>query len=194
MRKTTVVCIVLLLLVGTCLAPAQQRRGDFELQFYGMYFRTMGTDLTFANGTIGGKIGPYITDHLQIGIGPSLSISTISGREVTGYDPRTFSPIYSTSSTTTTTFGTSVFLIYSFLTSGGKVVPYFGAQWFKSDFNKPISEDKGSAGLTAGLKYFFARKTALDFSVNYGWNLNTAENNETLPSTLMFAFGLSFLI
>jgi hypothetical protein len=186
MKNLILVSLALLLLIATSPTSAQQKKGDFELQFYGMYYRTVGTDYTFASGTIGGKIGPYLTDHFQIGIGPSLSISTSTP------PPSLHNP--NPESETTTTFGTSVFLLYSFLSSGGKLVPYFGAQWHKSDFNRPISEERGSAGVNAGLKYFFVKKTALDFSINYGWDLNPVE--EGMPSrggTLLFVFGLSFL-
>ena len=186
MKKSILVCLVLLWLAGMNMASAQQRAGDFELQFYGMYYQTVGTDFSFGSGTIGGKIGPYLTDHFQIGMGPTLTISTMTP-PASYYDPNP-------ESETTTTFGTSIFLIYSFLSSGGKIVPYFGAQWFKADFNKPISEDKGSAGINAGMKYFFARKTALDFSMNYGWDLNPVEEGGQRGGTLMFAFGLSFLL
>jgi hypothetical protein len=192
MKKSILGCIAILLVVGFGQASAQQRAGDVELQFYGMYFQIVGTDESFGSGTIGGKIGPYLSDHLQIGIGPSLTITTMTETNYT-YNPITYQVVTTKETKTTTTFGTSVFLIYSFLARGGKVVPYFGAQWFKSDFNKPLSEDRGSAGLTAGMKYFFARKTALDFSANYGWDLNPVDEGGFGGGVLMFAFGLSFL-
>jgi hypothetical protein len=44
------------------------------------------------------------------------------------------------------------------------------------------------------MKYFFAKKTALDFSINYGWDLNPVEEGGTRGGNLMFAFGLSFLL
>jgi hypothetical protein len=193
MKKLSLISLVLLLLVANASAPAQQRKGDVELQFYGMYFSTVAVEDEFAYGTIGGKIGPYLSDHFQIGMGPTLTITTSTMTNY-DYDPVTYQPIITKETNTTTTFGTSVFMIYSFLTGGGKVVPYFGAQWFKSDFNKPISEDKGSAGLSGGMKYFFAKKTALDFSVNYGWDLNPVEEGGARGGNLMFAFGLSFLL
>ncbi len=82
-----------------------------------------------------------------------------------------------------------MFLVYSFLTSGAKLVPYLGAQYHKPDFSRPFSEDAGNAGVNAGLKYFFARKTALDFSANYLWNLNP----EAKGGEILLVFGLSFL-
>jgi hypothetical protein len=193
MKKSILACLAIVLLVTIRTASAQQRAGDFELQFYGMYFQTVGTEDPFGSGTIGGKIGPYITDHIQIGMGPSLTITTMTQTNYS-YDPVTYKVTTTKESNTKTTFGTSIFMLYSFLTSGGKLAPYFGAQWFKSDFNKPISEDNGSAGVNVGAKYFFARKTALDFSVNYGWDLNPVDEGGTRGGTLMFAFGLSFLI
>jgi hypothetical protein len=184
----TLIALTLLTLLIASPAYCQQRAGDFELQFFGTYFRTVGTDFTVGTGTIGGKIGPYITDHLQIGIAPTLSIMT-STVPTSTFDPVTRQVITSEETNTKTTFGASVFLVYSFLSSGGKLVPYFGAQYFKSDFNLPFSEDRGSAGINVGVKYFFAKKTALDFSGNYLWNLNP----EVQGGTILFAFGLSFL-
>ena len=177
---------ILLLTTGTVLS--QQQAGDMELQFFGSYYRTVGNDFTFASGTIGGKIGPYLTDNIQVGLGPTFSIST-SSRQTFTVDPVTFQVITKTESQTTTTFGTSAFFIYSFLTRGGKLVPYFGAQYFKRDFNKPFSEDRGSAGINGGVKYFFTKKTALDFSGNYLWDLNP----DAKGALILFAFGLSFL-
>jgi hypothetical protein len=188
MKKSVVPLLIILLVSAVALAPAQQRRGDVELQFYGQYYQSVGRDIGFSNATVGGKIGPYITDHLQIGIGPTLSITGTS-IDLPGY----------TYDTTEVTFGSSVFFVYSFLTSGGKLVPYFGAQYFKRDFNKEFKKDSGTAGINGGIKYFFARKTALDFSINYGWDLTPKD--ETLGSfstagggILVFAFGLSFLL
>lgn len=192
MKISVLVCLFVLLLASAGPVFAQQRAGDFELQFYGMYFQTVGTEDSFGSGTIGGKIGPYITDHIQIGMGPSLTITTMTQTNYS-FDPVTYHVTTTRETNTTTTFGTSVFLQYTFLTGGGKVAPYFGAQWFKSDFNRPLSEDRGSAGVNAGMKYFFARKTALDFSLNYGWDLNPVEDGGSRGGMLMFAFGLSFL-
>ncbi len=182
MKLFILLASIFLLASGT--AVGQQQAGDMELQFFGNYYRTVGTDFAFGSGTIGGKIGPYLTDNIQVGLGPTLSISTTT-RPV--FD-RTTGQV-TMESQTTTTFGTSAFFIYSFLTRGGKLVPYFGAQYFKSDFNKPFSEDYGSAGINAGVKYFFTKKTALDFSGNYLWNLNP----DVKGAYILFAFGLSFL-
>lgn len=180
-NKCAILC--LLLLVAVC-GFAQQQRGDVELQFQGSYFTTIGTDYTFGSGNISAKIGPYITDALQIGIGPTLSITTTTTMSV---GP---APTYrlEKSSETKTTFGSTAFFVYSILLKGAKTVPYLGAQYFKSDFSD--SEDKGSVGINAGLKFYFAKKTAFDVGGNYLFTLNPDQQG----GVLLFAVGLSFLL
>jgi hypothetical protein len=96
-------------------------------------------------------------------------------------------------SETTTQFGGSAFLTYSFLARGAKSVPYFGAQYCIQDLiQEDIPDeytDKGSLGFNAGLKYFFTRKAAVDFSGNYLFSLN----EDAEGGILYFSVGLSFL-
>lgn len=163
-------CILTLSLLRASSALGQQEAGDVELQFQGYYFRTVGTDFEFSSGVITGKIGPFITNNLQVGVGPTLTItsSALGG--------------------TQTTFGSTAFFVYSFLLRNAKAVPYFGAQYFKQDFSN--SDEVGNVGINAGMKYFFAKKTAFDFSGNYLFSLN--EGGE--GGLLYFAVGLSFLL
>ena len=76
MRSFNKCAIVLVLTLVAAFGFAQQQKGDVELQFQALYFTTVGTDYQIGQGTISAKIGPYITDNLQIGIGPTLSITT----------------------------------------------------------------------------------------------------------------------
>ncbi len=178
--KISLMCALVLVAVN---GFGQQQRGDVELQFQGSYFTTVGSDFTFGSGNISAKIGPYITDGLQIGIGPTLSITTTTTSTM---NMTTFKE--ETSSNTTTTFGSTAFLVYSFLMRGAKAVPYIGAEYFKSDFSD--SNDKGSVGINVGLKYYFAKKTAFDVSGNYLFTLNQDQKG----GILLFAVGLSFLL
>ncbi len=181
--KSLFLCLALCAVVFATPAVAQQQKGDVELQFQGYYFRSVGSDLEFGMGNIAGKIGPYITDWLQVGVGPTLSITTTS---TTTFNPTTFQ--VSKSSETTTTFGSTAFLVASLLTRGAKAVPYVGAQYFKQDFSN--TDDKGSVGINAGVKYFFSKKAAFDVSGNYLFTLNSEEKG----GMLYFAVGLSFLL
>jgi hypothetical protein len=182
MRSSLRFIVVSMLLLCAAIGFGQQQRGDIELQFQGMYYRTVGTDYATGVGNISAKIGPYITDALQVGVGPTLTIATTP---TTSYNAVTRQIEYG--SETNTTFGCTGFLVYSFLMKGAKAVPYLGAQYFKSDFND--SNDNGSAGINGGLKYYFTRKTALDISGNYLFTLNKDQEG----GILMFAVGLSFL-
>jgi len=184
MRSFNKCAIVLILMLVAAFGYAQQQRGDVELQFQGSYFTTVGTDFTFGQGTLSAKIGPYITDALQIGIGPTLSITTTT--DYTQGPAPTYALKKDTK--TTTTFGSTAFFVYSFLMRNAKAVPYLGATYFKSDFSK--SDDKGSVGISAGLKYYFAKKTALDVGGNYLFTLNSEQQG----GILLFAVGLSFLL
>lgn len=177
------ICLALCLAVLAVPALSQQQKGDVELQFQGYYFTTVGTEFTFGSGTLSGKIGPYITDNLQVGIGPTLTITTSTDYSM---DPITFA--VKSESKTTTTFGSTAFFVYSFLTRNAKLVPYIGAQYFKQDFSD--SDDKGSVGVNLGAKYYFAKKAAFDVSGNYLFTLNKDEEG----GMLYFAVGLSFLL
>jgi hypothetical protein len=188
MRFQNVAALVLLFVFVASMSLAQQQRGDVELQFQGSYFQTVGTDFTIGSGNISAKIGPYVTDALQIGIGPTLTITRTSATTTTVGPPPTYVVTHKTESNTTTTFGSTAFLVYSILLRNAKAVPYFGAQYFKSDFSN--TEDKGSIGINAGLKYYFAKKTAFDVSGNYLFTLNQDQQG----GVILFAVGLSFLL
>lgn len=177
------ICLALCLTVLAVPALSQQQKGDVELQFQGYYFTTVGTEASIGSGTLSAKIGPYITDNLQVGIGPTLTVTTAPEFSI---DPVTFQT--KTESKTTTTFGSTAFFVYSFLTRNAKLVPYFGAQYFKQDFSD--SDDNGSVGVNLGAKYYFAKKAAFDVSGNYLFTLNP----DAEGGILYFAIGLSFLI
>ena len=169
--KTLLSCLIVVLLFAPSMLLAQQQQGDLELGFQGFYFAD--TEGFFSSGTIQGKVGQFFTDNLEVGISPSLSITTIS----TGTGD----------SETSSTFGAGAFLTYSFLSENATTVPYFGGQYYKSDFSD--DEDSGSAGINAGVKFYFTKKAAFDISGNYLFSLN--ENAE--GGLILFSFGLSFL-
>jgi len=185
------VCVVLVVLVVP--GYGQQQAGDFELQFLGSYYRTVGVEgYTMGSGNISAKIGPYITDNIQIGLGPNLTISHSTYTQTDySYNPQTgrLTTTEEEVTETNTVFGTYAFLVYSFLSRSGKLVPYLGAQYFKNDFNKPFSEEPGSLGFSGGVKYFFTKKAAIDFQGNYLFDMN----KDAQGGYMLFAAGISFL-
>ncbi len=190
MPKIMTLLVLLLALLMTQASVAQQQRGDFEAQLTGFYFTTVGSDLSLSLGTIQGKLGYFFTDHFEFGVGPTFSVQTISTTSSTPvFDPisGTVRLVTKTTSETSTDFGTTVFFVYSFLAKGAKAVPYFGAQFYKQSFKN--TEDKGSVGVDAGIKFFFTRKAAFDLAGNYLFSLNKDQTG----GILMFSFGLSYL-
>lgn len=183
MRPRIVLATFLLLLTMIGHSSAQQQKGDLELQLQGSYFTTFATDVSVNVGTIAGKFAPFLTDHIQIGVGPTLTITTT---KVTTIAPGTGQP--ATQSNTKVTFGSTVFVTYSFILKDARAVPYVGASWYKVDFSR--GEERGWVGLNGGLRYFLTKRTSLDFSASF---LKTITEHET-GSMLLFAFGLSFLI
>ncbi len=180
--KTFLVAVVLFHLGLMSSSMAQQQQGDVELQLQGSFFTTVGADITNSVGTIAGKVGPYITANIQVGIGPTLTIATntSTAREVAS------GPLVTTTKTNVT-FGSTIFAVYSFLFPDARTVPYVGASYYKRDFSN--GADRGWIGGNGGAKFFFTKRAAADLSVNY----LTSLNKETKGGLLLFAFGLSLL-
>jgi hypothetical protein len=175
--------LIISLLIALSTSSGQQQQGDIEAQLQGSFSTTVGADATSSIGTIAGKFGPYLTDNIQVGVGPTITIATTSN---TSLQPGTTRLI--TSTETNVTFGTTAFVVYSFLLENAKAVPYLGASFYKRDFSN--SDEKGWVGANGGVKYFFTKKTAMDMSANY----LTSLNSDTKGGLLLFAFGLSFLL
>lgn len=156
---------------------AQQEKGDTEIQISGTYYTSVGTETQLGQGLIQAKLGKYISDHLEIGVAPVLTITTFP----------TTDPFGNEESEIKGSLGGGAFFVYSFLAGDARTVPYFGGQYFKSDFSD--EEDSGSAGINGGIKFFVSEKAAFDFSGNYLFNLNTASEG----GALLFVVGVSYL-
>jgi hypothetical protein len=162
---------------------AQQKGGDWEVQLQGSYFTLVGTDVTNNVGTISGKVGPFLTDNIQVGVGPTMTIATTSTTAVpAGGGAAT------TSSSTRVTFGSTAWAVYSVLLHDARTAPYVGACWYKRDFSN--GSDNGWVGINGGAKFYYTRRAAVDVSANYLRSLNKG----TEGGMLLFAFGLSFLL
>lgn len=176
--KRVMLFVVLVFFLSITATFAQPEKGDTEIQLSATYFTTVGTDFKFGNGFIQAKLGKYITDNLEFGVAPNISITITSTTDFfTG----------ETESDTDVTFGGGAFFVYSFLAGDAKSVPYLGGQYFKSDFSN--EDDSGSVGFTGGIKFFVTEKAAFDFSGNYLFDLN----EDTEGGFLLFVAGISFL-
>jgi hypothetical protein len=174
--------LALVLIVGLVLPVyGQQQKGDIELQLQGTFSATIGADVSSNVGTIAGKFAPYITTNLQVGVGPTLTITTTTV-------PQQGTGNVATDTETKATIGTTAFIVYSLLLKDAVTVPYLGASYYKRDFSN--GKDRGWVGANGGAKIFFAKKMAADLSMNYLFSLNP----ETKGGLLLFAVGLSFLL
>ena len=183
MRTTAFFTVFLLLVFVSGPSMAQQQQGDVELQLQGSYFTTFATDVSVNVGTIAGKFAPFITDNIQIGVGPTLTITTT---KVAAVAPVT--GVTTTKSSTTVTFGSTAFVTYSFLMKDSRAVPYVGASYYKVDFSN--ASERGWLGVNGGMRYFFTKRTSFDVSATFLKTLS----EQGRGSMLLFAFGLSFLV
>jgi len=152
---------ILLVLFFTFQLIAQQQKGDSELGINGYYFAS--TSGGSGVGNLSFKYGYFFTDNFEAGIGPNFTFSSSK-----------------------TTVGSAAFFQYSFLSGDGTNVPYFGAQYFKNDFD---SDDSGAAGATLGIKFYLKRNAAFDIGFSYLFPLDNAENG-----LIFIAAGLFFIL
>jgi hypothetical protein len=142
---------------------AQQEKGDVEVQ---LSFSVIKIE-DFTSGYVQLKLGSYVSDNLEIGIAPSVQISTNGETE--------------------TTTGIGLFASYSFL-ADSEAVPYLGLQYYVPDVEK--ADELSSAGINAGVKYYFTEKTAFDLSLNYLFAITEEEDTSGL---FLIMGGLSYL-
>ena len=158
---------------------AQQEKGDVELQVSGSLFTFVGDGTSSGSGTLFGKIGLFVTDHLSIGISPLLSVSV---SESESFSSNSFEK--ESKRTWTATTGGGAYFNYTLL-SNASTVPYFGAQYYKQDFD---TEGTGQAGINGGLKFFVTEKAAFDVSANYLLDLDNSS-----IGLVVLQFGFSYL-
>lgn len=176
-----------IILFITNVTMAQVAKGDREFQFSGSFFTTTGTDVAFSSGNIQFKIGSYVTDNIEIGVAPTLTISTTPT-----FDPVTFAQ----ENETNATLGLGFFGTYSFLSEDAKSMPYFGLQWFIPDISgneDPITGDitvQSFLGINGGIKYFITEQINIDFGANY----LTGIGSSTEGGTILLQIGLGIIL
>ena len=171
MRVVLLFCFLVFLSSET-FAQGEIEKGDSEINFSATYLTTTG-DNDFSVGLINFSYGYYVTDNFQLGIGPSLSIS-------------------SSGSNTETTLSGLLFLNYNFSTKT-KTIPYFTAYWYQFDFDIPKEAsftDLAFVNVGFGVKNFFNRYVALDTKVTYGFSL--AENADGGIIQVLSGFSVIF--
>lgn len=184
MKKTLSIIFTLLILAE--FSFAQVEKGDKELQFTGSFYKTTGTDISISAGQIAFKLGRYVSDHLELGVAPTISITSSPT-----FDPVTFE----IDNETTATFGVGIFGTYSFLSEDAKTMPYLGIQWFTPDLGG-MDDGTGTIvlqnffGINAGIKVFVTEEINIDIGGNYLAGIGS----NTEGGTLLFQIGLGIIL
>jgi hypothetical protein len=66
-----------------------------------------------------------------------------------------------------TATGIGPYAVYNFLTEGGKILPYAGANFLNLSTNQEGADAINQLGAVAGLKYFLTEVVNIDTSLNY---------------------------
>jgi hypothetical protein len=161
MKKTMLVLMLSLLI--TLPALAQQEQGDTELQLQGSL--SLGLDDEFKNaGSANAIYGRFFTERQEIG--GALRVNFNSDGDLSG--------------------AAGPFYRYNFLT-GGKTVPYVGAA-VAATFGEYQGGDI-QLDLEGGARWFLARNMAFTLSGLYSYDVDASE----FADRLAVLFGFSYL-
>jgi hypothetical protein len=159
MKKICLIVVCLLCLFSVL--QGQVEKGDSELQFMGYLAATSGLTM----GTLQALYGYYITPKLQLGLGPAITITTMTTYD---YDEVTFE--ITEGSETNIDLACSFFGTYNFSTVE-KMIPYVTAAWYQYTFDVPEGSsftDFSFLSVGGGVKYFLNEYVAMDGSATLG--------------------------
>lgn len=157
------ICICLMMCFAIPQASAQVQKSDQNLGF-GFDLNSIGS--TQGAGNFYVSYTYFLTKNLSLGVSPRFGWIKTTSQSI---DTTSASGGTTSSSSKTNIKGYNAFLNYSFLTNGGFVLPYFGAQ-----FTKVISKSPGqdaiatnSYGVNIGIKVFLTERLNIDNNFSY---------------------------
>lgn len=197
--KITILTIILCAAAANVFAQVQ--KGDSNIGANMSLSTDTGVDAPTTNFTLVLSYQYFITDNISLGFGPSFSTS-VNKQDL--------------AETWTDAFGLNLFGNYNFLTSGGKALPYIGAQFtLRNLYSGTDTFDANgvntstdytditttSFGVNGGLKYFITERVNIDGNLSYTSNLSiTAEVNgstfepDVEGGLLQFTIGLGIIL
>jgi outer membrane protein W len=148
---------VVTVLVLPAHARAQARKGDKEIQLSGNTFTVISSGASETVGQFQFGVGYFLTDRLEVGISPIVSITSgsdgMGGTNVTG------------------DLGLSTKVQFFFGEKSAKIKPYVGASYivrsFKTQGDSSLADNMYVGG-NGGFKNYFTERAALDVNVSYG--------------------------
>jgi hypothetical protein len=152
---TRVVLAALFVTACSSTALAQAQKGDKEILLFGNLFVLSGGGSTQTVGIIFTNVGVFISDSLEVGGGPTITVAGGAG-------------------STTTVVGVNGFVRKSFVRSNPKIAPYVGAEISIQDLAPEAPQGIGDVtfiNAIGGLKNYFSERAALDIKGNFGFLL-----------------------
>ncbi len=187
---------ILILLATSNMVFSQAKKGDTEMFFNGSFYSMVGIE-NYSNINITAMLnyGYYITDNLQLGVGPSVTYTYSEQKYMSYYfNPITYeysekevSQVNEKTDLSASFFGNYYFNIQS------KLVPYASVQYFQQTFDIPDDADftdYGYINIGVGAKYFINQNVAYNFLINYGFSLNS----DSEGGILLMQTGLSVIL
>lgn len=155
-RLRLVIALVVTMLAVPALSFAQAKKGDTEVLIFGNLSSIHSTGSTSTSGTFFLNGGKFTTDLLEIGGGPTVSISTSS--------------VGKTSSTDFTLGGNAFVRRYFSSKNNPKIQPYLGLELQVTDFAPEGQNftDAMFAQAIGGVKNYLSEKAAIDFKGSFG--------------------------
>ena len=178
-----VVAIALLALPASALA--QPKKGDKEISISGNVSTSLTPEvqLPFGGGVTGGTssngnaflgFGVFLTDRLQFGVSPFVSIMPGQDGGVDG------------------DVGAGTNLQFYFGSQDSRVKPYLGYSLLISSFKTAeggsVADNMFNTGVF-GVKNYFTERAALDFNMSYGFAVKNPADSQQLD----FRIGLTYL-
>ena len=158
--------------LGTA-AYAQVEKGDINVtanvNFTSQKFKDFDEALNMTNFNIRG--GYYFTNNLEAGV-----TFTISGTKFGDFVDQT-----------STGFGP--YAVWNFLTSGGKMLPYVGANYLRMDMGQEGIDPINQIGGFGGVKYFLTEAVNIDTNINYTSWLGDIEGSSIIVNV---GIGINF--
>jgi hypothetical protein len=136
--------LIVFLGLGT-IAYAQVEKGDFNATAsFSLQNDKYDGGESENSMTFIGRGGYYLTNNVELGV--SLIVFGMQDITMMGYGP---------------------YAVYNFLTSGGKLLPYVGANYFRFDAGIEGFDPIAQIGGVGGVKYFITEVVNIDTSLNY---------------------------
>lgn len=179
LSKLVLFCVITLSVPQVAVAQAKQ--GDTELQLFGFIstlYREVpeipgfleGGSTSTTTGTAVVGLGYFLTDRLQIGASPLITISTGGG-------------IGGSEGSTDVTFGLSTNVQYFFGANDAKIKPYVGYELQIQSFESPeggsLADNTYNSGVF-GLKNYLSERAALDINAGYGFRMSGPGDGQSL--------------